>query len=635
MGGCPPTTPGGGGTASVTVTIAPANSGTVAQSASGNEVTLEATANTNFKFDHWSGATLTDPTLNPITVDATQIPSLTANFTTEQGPGSPADRDHDGVPDATDHCPDTPAGAGAVDANGCAASERDADGDGVPDSIDTCPGTPTTVTVDANGCPVSAPGTPDDDADGVPNDIDQCPNTAATTTVDANGCAASQRDSDGDGVKDNLDQCPDTPTGATVDANGCAPSQLDSDGDRVTDNLDLCPNTPARTPVDANGCPITGGGGGGGGGAVCGNHIVEAGEQCDDGNTVSGDGCSSTCQNETPAVCGNGMVEAGEQCDDGNTTSGDGCSSTCQMEGTAPANDSCANAIAASDGTVSFSTNFATTDGPDEPATCNFFANSQVNNDIWYVYTATCSGPAVFSLCGSEYDTKLAVYNGSACPTDSPLACNDDGCGTGVERVESRVTLTVTSGQQYLVRVGGYVGARGNGQLTIACNVDNCALATTTCFSASPTHKPGCSDATCCHATCALDTFCCDVIWDDFCAGEASGVCTGNFPACAAGAGDCGTADGTPGCQDAACCNKICASDPYCCLTDWDANCVSEAQSGCFLTCNSRAGDCLSAHTGAGCSQITCCQAVCPTDPFCCDTEWDPQCVDKANTLCH
>jgi TonB family protein len=29
------------------------------------------------------------------------------------------------------------------------------------------------------------------------------------------------------------------------------------------------------------------------------------------------------------AVCGNGILEAGEQCDDGNTSDGDGCSSTC------------------------------------------------------------------------------------------------------------------------------------------------------------------------------------------------------------------------------------------------------------------------------------------------------------------
>jgi len=33
-----------------------------------------------------------------------------------------------------------------------------------------------------------------------------------------------------------------------------------------------------------------------------------------------------------PAVCGNGVVETGEQCDDSNTVSGDGCDATCQTE---------------------------------------------------------------------------------------------------------------------------------------------------------------------------------------------------------------------------------------------------------------------------------------------------------------
>jgi len=32
--------------------------------------------------------------------------------------------------------------------------------------------------------------------------------------------------------------------------------------------------------------------------AVCGNNRVEAGEECDDGNTISGDGCSATCKVE-------------------------------------------------------------------------------------------------------------------------------------------------------------------------------------------------------------------------------------------------------------------------------------------------------------------------------------------------
>jgi cysteine-rich repeat protein len=63
---------------------------------------------------------------------------------------------------------------------------------------------------------------------------------------------------------------------------------------------------------------------------VCGNHLVDFGETCDDGNRVSGDGCSATCQRE--GRCGDGVVDSGETCDDGNTSSGDGCSATCQRE---------------------------------------------------------------------------------------------------------------------------------------------------------------------------------------------------------------------------------------------------------------------------------------------------------------
>ena len=60
----------------------------------------------------------------------------------------------------------------------------------------------------------------------------------------------------------------------------------------------------------------------------------DQGEQCDDGNTLDGDGCSSTCQVEVGNACGNGMLEPGndEECDDGNTQDGDGCSSNCQYE---------------------------------------------------------------------------------------------------------------------------------------------------------------------------------------------------------------------------------------------------------------------------------------------------------------
>jgi cysteine-rich repeat protein len=44
--------------------------------------------------------------------------------------------------------------------------------------------------------------------------------------------------------------------------------------------------------------------------------------------------CTENCGDGPPAepVCGNGSTEAGEQCDDGNTTGGDGCSATCRIE---------------------------------------------------------------------------------------------------------------------------------------------------------------------------------------------------------------------------------------------------------------------------------------------------------------
>ncbi|MFO1463339.1 MAG: CARDB domain-containing protein [bacterium] len=64
--------------------------------------------------------------------------------------------------------------------------------------------------------------------------------------------------------------------------------------------------------------------------SVCGDGLVEAGEQCDDGNTAGGDGCSASCLLET--VCGDGIQEGVEQCDDGNTTPGDGCSDICRLE---------------------------------------------------------------------------------------------------------------------------------------------------------------------------------------------------------------------------------------------------------------------------------------------------------------
>ncbi len=63
--------------------------------------------------------------------------------------------------------------------------------------------------------------------------------------------------------------------------------------------------------------------------ARCGDNIVGPGELCDDGDTSSGDGCDGNC---SPTGCGNGIRTSGEECDDANTTAGDGCDSLCLKE---------------------------------------------------------------------------------------------------------------------------------------------------------------------------------------------------------------------------------------------------------------------------------------------------------------
>lgn len=64
---------------------------------------------------------------------------------------------------------------------------------------------------------------------------------------------------------------------------------------------------------------------------ICGDGTVQSPEQCDDGNTIDGDGCDATCmwEPEEP-YCGDGIVnQSWEQCDDGNDVPGDGCESDC------------------------------------------------------------------------------------------------------------------------------------------------------------------------------------------------------------------------------------------------------------------------------------------------------------------
>lgn len=95
-----------------------------------------------------AGATTAAVEQAPLQQEPAAQEEAPAEAPVEQLAAAPADADGDGVPDSTDQCPATVAGA-TVDANGC---ELDTDKDGVADSADKCPDTKAGAAVNATGC---------------------------------------------------------------------------------------------------------------------------------------------------------------------------------------------------------------------------------------------------------------------------------------------------------------------------------------------------------------------------------------------------------------------------------------------------------------------------------------------------
>lgn len=75
--------------------------------------------------------------------------------------------------------------------------------------------------------------------------------------------------------------------------------------------------------------------------------------------------------------------------------------------------------------------------------------------DVWYTFTAGCTGQVVIDTIGSSFDTMLSVH--SACPgtEGNQIVCNDDIAGS----FDSSVTLFVQQGTEYTIRVSGFSSA--------------------------------------------------------------------------------------------------------------------------------------------------------------------------------
>ncbi len=106
-----------------------------------------------------------------------------------------------------------------------------------------------------------------------------------------------------------------------------------------------------------------------------------------------------------------------------------------------PENDACSGATPVTAGTYYGNLDEATNDGT---GSCGI---TETTPDLWYRFTAACSGDVAINTVGSSFDTVLEVWNG--CPGGGgPVLCNDDCVG-----LLSCLTFTAIQGTDYLIRV--------------------------------------------------------------------------------------------------------------------------------------------------------------------------------------
>ncbi|MBS0195424.1 MAG: serine hydrolase [Planctomycetes bacterium] len=129
-------------------------------------------------------------------------------------------------------------------------------------------------------------------------------------------------------------------------------------------------------------------------------------------------------------------------------------------------NETCATATTLpGEGTYAFDTTGACTDGPAEPG-CSFCCgDTQINQDVWFRISAPPAGTITVDTFGSLFDTKLGVYRGCPSGSGQVLACNDDFTGHGTQ---SQVSFNSDGASTYIIRVGGYRTAEGQGLVTIS-----------------------------------------------------------------------------------------------------------------------------------------------------------------------
>ncbi|MFO0828614.1 MAG: hypothetical protein U0572_10765 [Phycisphaerales bacterium] len=241
-----------------------------------------------------------------------------------------------------------------------------------------------------------------------------------------------------------------------------------------------------------------------------------------------------------------------------------------------------------------------------DDADCTFFV---CNGDPW------CCGASWDLLCAREAIAQCGVCGGDCCTAWLGHGCGDATCEAAVCAQDP---FCCTSSWDSI------------------CAEDALSLCRTICDGEPDPCCLGfglCGDPACTAAVCAVDQFCCQVFWDSACAHGAMSlcqVCGGGVFECTGG--ECCSPNGGHGCDDTYCCESICAFDPSCCSSAWDAVCAELALNGCGVC--GVGSDCCRIHGASGCDDAACEFAVCLIDHYCCTAAWDSSCVEEATSLC-
>ena len=199
--------------------------------------------------------------------------------------------------------------------------------------------------------------------------------------------------------------------------------------------------------------------------SVC---LAEGGTWQGDNSSCDWNGGSVSCPQFGACCYDDGSCELLMHTDCDGTYYGDGTDCGEVICPVAGAGDECGSAFIASAGPNAFETDSATpsTPEPDESICPGTYLDWSGSQDVWFSYTPSTGGNTHFTTCDSgSYDTSMVIYHGTC---DNQIACNGDASGeSGCQSYYSSLDITVTAGDTYYIRLGGWQGNTGSGTLTI------------------------------------------------------------------------------------------------------------------------------------------------------------------------